>query len=87
MTNIQGGVMPAKLRDSSKASSETNLPARKALKRQRDKASRVDFGFLDARPSSPRKRTAAKPGQLADSGVTDDIDLPSQFSTTGTKPR
>jgi len=79
--------MPAKRRDSNKASSEKNLPARKPLK-QRDKASRVDFGFLDARPSSsPRKRTAAGPGQLADSGVPDDIDLPSLFSTTRKKPR
>lgn len=78
--------MPAKSRDSGKASKETNLPTRKTAKgRLADRVSRTDFGILQTRPVPPRKR--APSDQRTDSGPPDDIDVPPLIAPAGNRPR
>jgi hypothetical protein len=77
-------------RDSSKAPENVDLPAAKPRKRPlADRATSSDFGDLQTRPSPPSQPEPSGRKLLADSGPSEEVDLPSPFSFSidGEKPR
>ena len=68
-------------RDSSKAPEDVNLSAAKPRKRAlADRVTSSDFGDLQTRPSPPRQPEPSGRKLLADTGASEETDLPTPFS-------